>query len=116
MRCLLALCPIVAAGCLLPTNQISGTWNVGGDDGCIAGDRVNVTAPGNYDDETLANYSCVVREFSVDVPEGLTEFAVVFDIWPLTGRGSNLGATVELNRVIDDFHIGVIHFAAREGW
>jgi hypothetical protein len=116
MRWLLAMCPMLAAGCLLPTNQISGSWNVGGEGGCIAGDRVNVTAPGNYDDQTLENYTCTDREFSVAVPADLHEFKVVFDVWPLTGRGVDLGTTVEVYRVIDDFNLGVVYFAPRQDW
>ncbi len=116
MRWFLAVWPMFATGCLLPTNEITGSWKVGSDGGCIVGDKVNVTAPGNYDDQTLENYECTDGEFSVDVPEDLHEFAIVFDVWPLTGRGVNLGATVEVNRVVDDFHIGLVQFAPREDW
>lgn len=116
MRWLLAVCPMVAAGCVLPTNQISGSWNVGGDGGCIPGDGVMVTAPGNYDDTTITHYTCTDREFSVDVPEEFHAFSIVFDVWPLTGRGVDIGATVAVNRVIDDFNVGVVYFAPLPGW
>jgi hypothetical protein len=110
MRVFAVIATAVLSGCLLPSNEISGRWNVGGDGGCTAGDIINVSAPGDYGDDDTAQYRCTDRAFSINVPEDLHEFAVVFDVWPLADRGQEIGATVELTRVIDDFNLGLVTF------
>lgn len=113
MRVLAVIAAIVFSGCVLPTNEISGSWNVGGPGGCTEGDSINVNAPGLYGDEDVLR-RCTDRHFSVMVDADLHELELRFDVWPLVGRGEDRGAIVGLTRVIDDFNIGLVHFETLE--
>lgn len=113
MRVLAVIAAVVVSGCVLPTNEISGRWNVGGPEGCTKGESINVSAPGLYGEETVLR-TCTDRTFSILVDGDLHELSVRFDVWPLVDVGDYRGAIVGLTRVIDDFNIGLVYFETFE--
>lgn len=110
MRFVAAIAACLLSGCLIPSNEISGRWMVGGPGGCAEGDGVSVSVPEDTYWDGYTHYTCAEREFSIAVSQELTEFRVELDVWPLVDRGIQTGATVELFRVVDDFNLGVVTF------
>ncbi len=77
----------------------------------MVGEQVSVSVPQDDYWDGYTHYTCADRGFSIPVSEELREFSVELSVSSLVGPGVQVGATVELFRVVDDFNVGVVHFA-----